>query len=198
MTGVQTCALPIWTDLTTQIVAFIEKARVRIGRDVRSLANLKATAVTGFTNFQAALPADVSKIRAVYFGSFPLTPVSSQQVGDYLPIPNPTVYCIQSALLTVPGIGTIDIVSVEYWAIPAVLLAGTDISAGMNEWPHIWTQAALAEACIWQRDWDTFDRTVALYTAEVEQINRACIDTLEGVAPHTTSDQPMIQWISSL
>jgi len=179
---------------TTQIPSyFIEFARLRIGRDVRGLANLKSTTISSWTSSAAALPVDLGRLRTVSFGGLALTSISSEELGWYSGSGEPVVYAVRAQQFVIPGVGASSSILIEYWAIPAALSAGSDISAGMAEWPHIWIHAATIEAALWQRDYETVRTLTEFYSAEVERINHQCQEQLFGNAPAVVADQPMLQ-----
>lgn len=185
---------------TTEIPSyFIEFARLRIGRDVRALANLKSGTVATWSAGIGTLPADVSKIRSVYVDGTVMTYVSAEQLSAYATASAPQVYSVQGTQkIIIPGIGASTSASLEYWAIPAALSSGTDVSAGMNEWPHVWIHAAVLEAAFWERDWSTYNQMLPIYQAEVSALNAACADAIVGTSPMVITDQPMIQGMSRL
>lgn len=179
--------------MDTMVPTFIELARLRIGRDVRAYANLKTGTVTSFSSEATALPTDLGRLRTVMVDGVALASITTEQLGDWQNAGNMSVYAVQAQDLVIPGSGSTTIATLEYWSIPAALSGGTDVSAGMAEWPNIWSQAALMEAALWERDWDTYGQVQALYQAEVGAINSACQEALFGNAPAIVSDQPMIQ-----
>lgn len=180
------------SDLTTPIPDFIEKARRRIGRDVRALANLKTATVTSWTNGVGTHPTDLAKLRTVTFDNNSLVSIGTDQLMYWQSLTSPLVYAIQAGNIIVPGIGSTDTVTLEYWAVPAALSGGTDVSAGMAEWPSIWTAASVAEGALYCRDFELQGQMIQLYTAEVMAVNASCTDSLFGTAPAIITDQPML------
>lgn len=186
--------------MDTNIATFIDFARVRIGRDVQSLANLKSASVAAWSAGIGALPADLAKIRSAYYGSTVLTFIPPEQIGAFsTSTALPAVYSIEGTQsIIVPGIGAAGVVSLEYWAIPAALSAGSDVSAGMTQWPQVWVNASVLEACFWARDFETYNQMLPIYQAEVAALNKQCKDALYGAAPQIVSDQPSIQSMAIL
>lgn len=174
----EVAAYPHRTDLSLRIPRFIDKARSRIGRDVRALANLLTVSLTGFVASRIALPADYAQKRRLsdLGNTLELTEVPPQQVAAYMPgsflgLGSPTVYAITDLTLWVPGASDTQTYELEYWAVPHELVNDADVSFGMTEWPQIWLNAALLESAFFSQDWDMHSKLLDLYAVEVGRLN---------------------------
>lgn len=168
------------TDLTTPIVKFIEKARVRIGRDLRSLEQeVTATLVTpGSGRF--TLPADFIEMRRAASSGIPLRSVGQHEMEYWTSLTSPQVYAINGRTFWCPGATTVDI---TYIRQEATLTTGGTEHPTMAAHPQLWTWASLAEAGLFLRDWELMDRMTALYMQEVLDVNRAAERGRQGTAP---------------
>lgn len=173
------------SDLTARLPQFIDQARVRIGRDMRSTANQKAATVTGFSSGRAAMPDNASILIAVWLDDYELQWVSQTQVAGA----SSGVYSVDGGDLIVPGADSTTAVSISYWAIPAPLVNPTDVSEGMNEQPDVWRFASVEEGAIFLQDWELAGQMRGLYTEAVRGANKAGRDLRfgKGVAMSDTS-----------
>lgn len=182
------------SDLTTPIAEFIEKARLRIGRDLRSLEQETTTTLTSPTNDVFTLPTDFLELRRANGDGVALRAVSQTEL-DYWTGSGVGVFGIHGRNLWAPGCTTVDI---TYFAQEAALSSGSTEHATMAAWPQIWLFASLAEAALYIRDWDLMDRMTALYQQEVQAVNRRAELARQGPAPAMVSDQLSIQGMAGL
>lgn len=183
------------TDLTTPIVEFIEKARLRIGRDLRALELETTATLTSPTADVFALPTDFMEARKVHSGGVSLRAVNFDEISYWTAADSPYVYCIYGRNIWVPGATTVDLV---YFKVDATLTSGSTEHASMAAWPQIWLFASLAEAALYIRDWDLMDRMTALYQQEVQAANQRAELARQGPAPSMISDQLAVQGMAVL
>ena len=183
------------TDLTTPITLFIEKARVRIGRDLRSLEQEAVSTLTGPTADIFALPTDFMEARKVHSGGVPLRSVNFDEIAYWSAADSPYVYCIYGRNLWVPGATTI---SLGYFKVEATLTSGATEHPTMSAWPQVWLYASLAEAGLYTRDFELMDRMTQAYSAEVQAVNARAELARQGVAPSMISDQLANQSMAAL
>lgn len=157
------------TDLTTQIPDFIEHARVRLGLELRALCNQTNGTVTSFSNGRSSLPTNFGAAISVWLDTKRLQYVPP----DMIPLASSGVYSIDGGDLLVPEAGSSTSVSLSYWAIPAALVNGTDVSEGMAELPQIWRYAAVREGAIYVQDWELAGQMDSAYRQELQIANRA-------------------------
>jgi hypothetical protein len=169
------------TDMTTVIQDCINQARFRIGGDLRSLANHVVGTVTSFSGGLASLPTNYSAMTSVTVDEVPLQWVPPQEwefnVGNLIH------YSIIGDDLAVDGAGSTTVVDITYFAIPAVLSAGADVSFGMNEWPNLWIFAATAEAAVYAHDLDLLATIEAAYQSILATANAAGSRGIYGPSP---------------
>lgn len=157
------------SDLTTQIPDFIEHARRRLGTDLRALCNQVNGSVTSFTSGRTGLPANLAALISVTLDDVPLQFVPVDQVG----LVSSGIYSVDGGDLIVPEAGSSTSVDLSYWAIPAALSGGSDVSEGMNELPHVWRYAAVMEGAIYLHDWELAEQMERLYRDAIAIANRA-------------------------
>jgi hypothetical protein len=168
------------SDLTALIPAFVEKARVRIGRDLRSLEQEAYGALSAPTDSVFALPAAFNELRRAESDGHPLRSVSATELAWYATSASPWVYCIRGREITVPGAATVDI---WYFAIEAKLVLDATELPTMAAHPQVWQLATLAEAGLYLQDWELLDRCTVQYGAEVQGINARAERARQGRAP---------------
>jgi hypothetical protein len=183
------------TDLTTPIPFFIEKARLRIARDLKSLEQEQTATLTGPTNSVFALPATCQEVRKVEAGGVPLRAVGAYELAYWASLASPAVYAIRGRNITVPGATTVDI---WYYATEATLTSDATEHPTMAAYPQIWQLATLMEAGLYLQDWDLHDRTREQYVLEVEAVNSRASDLRYGVAPAQITDYVQIQSMARL
>lgn len=160
------------TDLTTPIPKFIDQARTRIGRELRGLCNFTTGTVTSFSNGLSALPTNLAELAGVADADGnPLFEVNVSEAGIGY---TGGVYAVAGSDLWVPDAGSTTVVTLTYWAIPAALSSGSDISEGMDELPDLWRYASVAEAARYTQDWELADRMDAAYIEALRGANSAC------------------------
>lgn len=175
------------TDLTTPIQGFIEKARLRIARDLRSLEQEQTTTLTGPTADVFTLPATLMELRRVEADGVPLRSVNPHELAYWLDAESPQVYSVRGRYLTAPGATTVDI---WYFATEAALVSGSTEHPTMAAHPQVWMLASLLEAGLYTRDWELMDRCTAQYAAEVTEINKRAEKARQGTGPAVVhSDQ---------
>ena len=183
------------TDLTTPIQGFIEKARVRIGRDLRSLEQETVSTLTGPTADVFALPTDFAEARKVHSAGVPLRSVNFDEIAYWSAADSPYVYSIYGRNIWVPGATTI---SLGYFKIEATLTSGATEHPTMSAWPQVWLYASLAEAGLYTRDFELMDRMTQAYSAEVQAVNARAELARQGTSPSMISDQLANQSMAAL
>jgi len=187
------------TDLSsgspTPIQSFIEKARLRVARDLRSLEQESTSTLTGPTADVFALPTDFMEARKVHSAGVPLRSVNFDEITYWTAASSPYVYCIFGRNLWSPGATTI---SLGYFKIEAALTSGATEHPTMAAQPQIWLYASLAEAGLYIRDFELMDRMTQAYSAEVQAVNARAELARQGVAPSMISDSLSIQSMAIL
>lgn len=169
------------TDLATQIPFFIEKARVRIGRDLRSLEQELVGTLTGPVNAVFALPTLCQEVRRVEASDgTPLRSVSGHELAYWASASAPAVYCIRGREVTIPAAST---VTLWYISQEAPLVLDATEHPTMAAHPQVWLLASLMEAGLFLQDWDLHDRTREQYVAEVSEVNKRADRLRQGRAP---------------
>jgi hypothetical protein len=177
------------SDLTTPIQGFIEKTRLRIGRDLRSLEQEAVSTLTSPTADVFALPTDFQEATKVHSAGVPLRPVNFSEITYWTAADSPYVYCIYGRNIWVPGATTI---SLGYFKVEATLSSGSTEHPTMAAHPQIWLYASLAEAGLYTRDWDLMDRMTMAYREEVRLVNQRAEWARTGPAPSVVTEQLMI------
>jgi hypothetical protein len=166
------------TDLGT--TDLIERARVRIGTELRSTEQLVTTTLVSFTNGVAALPTDYEEMLEVRSGTTPLRAVNYSELGYYLGNSTPAVYAIYNRSIHIPGCTTADL---WYWRIEATLTVGTTEHPTMAAFPQLWIYAAVAEGARRSDDWEKAATMEQEFSSMVTSINARARDLRHGVAP---------------
>lgn len=172
------------TDLTTPITSFIERARVRIGRDLRSAEQITTTTLSSFTNSIAALPTDFQAMLRVESSGRALRPVSQAEIAYWSNTARGEVYTIANRNINIPGATSADL---WYYRQEATLSSGATEHATMAAHPQVWLLASLAEGHLYVQDTEEYGKVVELFMAEVTAINRAHKRLQVGPAPATTT-----------
>jgi hypothetical protein len=180
------------SDLTSTIPTFIEAARLRIGRDLRGACNFVTNNVTGFSSELAALPTNVSRLVSVSSNGYPLESVSYD-----IALVSGNCYAVVGSNLFVPGSDSSTTVTVYYYAIPAALVNGTDITYGMADAPMLWRWGSLMEAGFYLRDMELLAMAGQQFDDEVRRLNAAHTET-RWANPAVVSTQPMLMGVSTL
>ena len=183
------------TDLTTEIQGFIEKARLRVARDLRSLEQETVATLTGPTASVFALPTDFMEARKVHSEGVPLRAINFDEIAYWSSSSSPYVFAIYGRNLWVPGATKIQL---GYFQIEATLTSGGTEHPTMAAFPQVWLYASLAEAGLFTRDFELMDRTAGAYSAEVEAINQRAELARQGPAPSMISDQLAYQGMAVL
>lgn len=156
------------TDLTTQIQSFIERARVRIGRDLRSLEQETAATLSSPSNGEFTLPTDFLELRRASSDSRPLRAVSVAELDFWRSAGSPQVYAIRQRTIVVPGATTVDI---WYYKLEAALSSGSTEHPTMAAHPQVWLAASMVEAALYLTDAELLQFWSGSYDAEVRAIN---------------------------
>lgn len=183
------------TDLSTPIQGFIEKARLRVARDLRSLEQETTATLTSPTAGVFALPANYVELRRVSSEDVPLRSANQNELDYWEDSADPAVYAIQGRNLWAPGATTVNI---TYFAIEAALTSGGTEHPTMAAWPQVWLYASLVEGALYTRDFELQDRVLLLYSAEVEAINNRAEIGRQGTAPSAVSDYVTLQSMARL
>lgn len=182
------------SDLTSRIPDFIEHARRRLGRELRSLSNQAAGTATSFSAERTSLPANLAGLIGVWLDDVELTYLPPHLIGGR----TGGVYSIDGGDLVVPGAGSTTSVDLSYWTIPAALVNDPDVSEGMNELPDVWRAAAVEEGAVFLQDWELAEQMNLRYLAGVRDANRQATDARFGAGVAIISDYPSIQGMASL
>lgn len=169
-------------DLTAVIPSFIEKARLRIGRDLRVLELEQTATLSSPTDSVFTLPADYMELRRAYSNGIPLRGVNPHELQYWTSLSTPQVYAIRGREITVPGATTVD---VWYFAQEATLTVDGTEHPTMAAWPQIWLAAAMLEASLYNNDTEALAQWTGTYDAEVAAANRRAERARQGTAPAT-------------
>jgi hypothetical protein len=187
------------TDLSsgspTPIQSFIEKARLRVARDLRSLEQETTIVLTSPTNGVFTLPTNFMELRRASSGGVPLRAANQGELDYWALSSQPAVYAIHGRNFWCPGATTVDL---TYFAIEATLTSGATEHPTMAAQPQIWLYASLAEAGLYIRDFELMDRMTQAYSAEVQAVNARAELARQGVAPSMISDSLSIQSMAIL
>lgn len=179
------------SDLTTPIQSFIERARVRIGRDLRSAEQITTTTLSSFTNDIAALPTDFQEMVRVESAGRALRPVSQTEIAYWASLTSAEVYTIANRNICIPGASSADL---WYYRQEAALSSGSTEHATMAAHPQVWLLASLAEGHLYVQDTEEYMKTLELYQAEVAAINRAHKRLMTGPAPAVTTQDYFVDF----
>lgn len=168
------------SDLTTQIPKFIEKGRLRIGRDLRVLELEQVATLTGPTDSVFALPADFMELRRLTSNGVPLRSVNPHELDYWTSLTSPQVYCLRGRNITIPGATT---ATLWYFAVEAALASDSTEHPTMAAYPQIWQAATLLEASLFTNDAELLATWSGIYDAEVAAANRKAERARQGTAP---------------
>lgn len=182
------------TDLTTPIADFCDKARIRIGADLRAQANYQTGTVTSFASGLSALPSNYAAMVAVTasdgtpYTFLPPPEVDYNHDSEY-------VYSVLGTDLFIPNAGSTTTVNIYYYTVPAALVNNSDVVDAMVEWPSLWVYAATREGAIYCHDWDLAAQMDQLYEKELEKANSQGRDARYGPAPAVVdSGRNLMAW----
>jgi hypothetical protein len=168
------------TDLTE--TDLIERARVRIGTELRSLEQITTTTLSSFTNGVASLPAGFQEMIEVRSSDVPLRPVNYHELGYWLSAGSPAVYAIYGRNIHIPGASSADI---WYFQQEAALSSGATEHATMAAFPQLWIYAAVAEGARIEKNWELADRMELAFQQLRDTINAQASRARFGPAPAT-------------
>jgi len=178
------------------ITTFIEAARVRIGRDLRSPEQETTGTVSSFTDGIGALPTDCMEVRAVWEGDVQLRSVNLQEIKWWASATTPAAYAIYGRNIYAPGATSL---TVTYWKVEAALSSGSTEHPTMAAYPDLWRNAAVAEGYVYKRDFEAAQGFWTLYNDQVTAINAMSQRLRMGDAPAViTSDANTSAWGSGL
>ncbi len=166
----------------TKCQDFIERARVRIGRELRSTEQIVTSTLSSFTNSVAALPTDWMEMVAVTSDSRPLRSVNQHELVYWESSATAAVYAIYNRNIKIPGATSADI---TYYRQEAALSSGATEHPTMAAHPQLWIYAAVREGAIWTHDLDLAQVMDQAFKDEVAQINAAASMGRYGIAPAT-------------
>lgn len=166
------------TDLTE--TDLIERARCRIGTELRSLEQITTATLSSFTNDVAALPAGFQEMIEVRSADVPLRPVNYHELGYWLSATSPCVYAIYGRNIHIPGATSADI---WYFGQEAALSSGSTEHPTMAAFPQLWIYAAVAEGARLEKNWDLADRMELAYISLRDTINAQAQRARFGPAP---------------
>jgi len=182
----------------TQIAAFTDKARRRIGRDLETAENEGSIGLSDWSGgaWTVALDERFSKVRNVLWVPVPgnierymLQSGSVSEISIYsLLTGDPQVYLLRNRAIQVypkPADGTQ--VTVNFWIYPAELVSDTDTNEVLTTYPTVYLNACMAEANIWLRDFEGYGTFREIYQAEVRAANESAQKALYGAAPQIFS-----------
>jgi hypothetical protein len=171
------------SDLATPILGFIEKARIRIGRDLRSaeqeLTATLTTPVDGEFTLPVAPVAFAELIRAEAAG-VPLRSVNPHELSYWATVASGQVYCLRNTKIVVPGATT---VLIWYYTIEPTLTTGTTEHPTMAAHPQVWLAASMLEAALYTADNELLQVWSDVYASEVAAVNARAKRRREGTAP---------------
>jgi hypothetical protein len=178
------------TDLTTPIIGFIDKARVRIGGELRAIANYVSASVTSFSVGLSALPTNLSDLVSVTQDDRPLLYILPGEVRRFS---HGGVYSIEGGDLLVPDATATTVINLTYFAIPDPLVNDADVGIAMLEWPQLWTFAAVAEGALYVQNMELAAVMNEAYGQMLRTANMAGDRARFGPAPAISSDQFSLQ-----
>ena len=169
---------------------FIELATLRIGRDLKSLANEKTQIFTDQLP-PLVLDLDFGQVRNVtHIGSRGPRVLESRSANTIWPLQRspagatPVFYNLRNGSVIVAPSQQGDY-EVNYFAVPEVT-AASPTDAALTAWPMIFLYAGLIEMHVWTRNANARQEALDFYTSEIKQINkmesRARHDNAAGVA----------------
>ncbi len=172
----------ISTGSPTKCQDFIERARVRIGRELRSLEQEVSGTVSSFTASVGALPTDFLEMIKVEVNGVGLRAVNHHEMQYWADNASPEVYAIYNRNLFCPGATSATIL---YYRQEAALSSGATEHATMSAHPQLWIYAAVREGAIWTHDLELAQVMDQAFKDEVAQINSAARMGRYGIAPAT-------------
>lgn len=170
------------TDLSAPLLGFIEKARVRIGRDLRSLEQEATTTLTGPTGAAFTLPAAFMELIRAESDGVPLRSVNPHELAFWESTPSAQVYAIRGREMTVPGATE---VFIWYYVIEAKLTSGSTEHPTMAAHPQVWLAASMLEAGLYTADQELLQTWSNVYSSEVAAVNARAKRSRAGTAPAT-------------
>lgn len=167
----QALALTKRSDQSGSIIQqMIEQARIRIGADLKSLANYVVGTVTSFTDGLSALPSNYSSMVSVVDSDG--IPLQFMPPGELEFNHGQFVYTVYGSDLFIPDASSTDTYTISYYAIPAALSAGADVSYGMDEHPTLWLYAVATESLRYAWEFEAAAAMEGAYLAALEAANR--------------------------
>jgi hypothetical protein len=166
------------TDLTE--TDLIERARCRIGTELRSLEQVTTANVTSFSNYVAALPTNFQQMIKVSSGGVDLRAVSYHELQYWTSLATPAIYAVYGRNIYCPAATTVNIV---YYQQEAALSSGTTEHATMAAFPQLWIYAAVAEGARIEKNWELADRMELAYQQLRDTINAQASRAQYGPAP---------------
>jgi len=127
--------------------------------------------VTSFSAGRSALPANYAAMAAVSLDGRPLLYMPPAAVAVYGDLSG--VYSVDGGDLVVPGAGSTASVDVSYYTVPAKLVAGADVSEGMDEWPQLWLFQSVYQGALYTHDFELAGAMDSAYNQVLEVANRA-------------------------
>lgn len=176
------------SDLTVQIPDFVTWAQQEIGRRLRCSILLRRATATIATE-TLAVPTDFAAIRAFYLETSPrrtLTVNSPEGIIDfsaaYANAPYPTDVAVEGEVFrfgpTFTGSATGLMV---YYAIPAAMVADTDVNAVLTKYPMLYLFGALEALFRYLEDDDNAQVYGGQFGALIESINQtSAADAMSG------------------
>ena len=168
---------------------FIELATLRIGRDLKSLANEKTEPFLDQTS-PLVLPLDFGQIRTVQFSdSRGPRILESRTLNTLWPLQRggsrqPLFYAIQNGSVIIAPSQQGDY-EVNYFSIPE-LTASNPTDPALTAFPMLFLYGGLLELHVWTGNAPARQQALDFYTSEIRQINkaqdRARADNPAGVA----------------
>jgi hypothetical protein len=173
------------TDLTVQIVGFIDLATKRLGRDLRSQENETVAVYDLLTNPQI-LPADFAAIRDLSYSSGSgiarVRSGSLQQMADYSGSRaggRPGFYKIRGRMLEVAPT-RLGEYNLDYFTNPADLITDISTNSVLAAYPYLYLYATLYEAFFFTQEGQGLANAKATYESEVKQINNQASASMMG------------------
>jgi hypothetical protein len=176
------------TDLTAEILGFIDLTTKRLGRDLKSLENEKTLDPFTMATNPQVLPADFVTLRELTYesgsgvvfmkaaGLRELARYSGSRAGN-----NPVYYAVKGRSIQVAPTRLGDF-QLTYFSSPLELAAGTDTNAVLMTFPYLYLYAALMEAFFFIQEEKGHQMARANYLTELRAANISAEKARVGTA----------------
>lgn len=163
------------SDLTSQIVTFIDMARSRICHDLESMhleKRVSATLTTEYVN----LPTDLVDIRSIKINNRKINLWTEDQVvqNGYNDVTgNEAIYTIVANQIRIIGAPSSADFEMVYRYIPIAMSVDTDQDVILSNYPQLYIYACDLEFLLYSENEERAAKVVKYYQDAIEQINAA-------------------------